>query len=324
MTRNGSPFGSPTPWRSLPRAALGTFLAVLLATAMLVPGRGASAVPGPDRGHLPSVRIEARDNAYIVSRPRLRPGPIDVTFANHGPHVHALQTARLDPGRTQAEFVEVLVGFLDGTVTEAPPWLHQDVPFGFGPTSPRRWVTASVVVSQPGRYVLFDLLVDGSGRTFAEQGMVGSFLVEGDPSVGALPQAEAIITATDAAFLVPPLHAGHLVLRLTNQATVERQFAVVALRRGRTLDGLRTWLRGGQVGPPPGEFVANVLPIASGADLLLTLRLAAGCYLLVDNGESPEGVPYSDLGLLTGFVVGPPASGAHAPGHTTSEGQPSA
>ena len=105
-------------------------------------------------------------------------------------------------------------------------------------------------------------------------------------------------------FQVPPLRAGSLVLKLRNEAAVERQFAIVELRHGRTIEDLRGWIVGGQVGPAPGEFIANVLPIAAGHSLLLKLRLAPGQYLLVDDGESENGVPYSELGLRTTFVVG--------------------
>lgn len=254
---------------------------------------------------LPTIHVKASDYHYALSRPHLPAGPVKVAFTNQGPHTHALQTARLDPGRTQADFVRVLHGFLDGTITEAPPWLH-DATFAFGPTSPGRSVTTSIRLNQPGRYVLYDLLTGRSGKTFAELGMVGSFSVSGQPRGGALPQADAVITGSDSAFDVPRLRAGRLVLELRNDATVERQFAIVQLNDRRTLEDMRTWIEGGQVGPAPGEFVANVLPIAAGHRLLLHLRLTTGHYLLVDDGVNDDGVPYSELGLLTRFVVCPP------------------
>lgn len=290
-----------------PAAAL---LTVLVALVGLLPVNATEAAQRPAGGELPTIHIRAHDYHYDLSRRSLPPGPVNVAFTNHGPRTHALQTARIDPGRTQAEFVKVLQGFLDGTITESPSWLHLDVPFAFGPTSPGRSVAAAVRLSQPGRYVVFDLLTGRSGRTFAERGMVASFSVAGNPRAGSLPRADAVITGTDTAFQVPPLRAGRLVLKLRNEAKVERQFAIIQLQHGRTIGDLRAWILDGQVGPAPGEFVANVLPIAVGARLLLKLRLTPGHYVLVDNGETEDGVPYSQLGLLTRFVVGSPRAPA--------------
>lgn len=289
--------------RAIRRPSL--LLAVLVSSMALLPASATAAEPLPADGVLPTIHIEASDYHYDLLRRSLPLGPVNVAFANHGPHTHALQTARIDPERTQAEFVKVLLGFLDGTVTESPPWLHLDVPFAFGPTSPGRSVTAAIRLSQRGRYVLFDLLTEKSGRTFAELGLVASFSVDGHPRAGTLPHADAVITGTDSMFQVPPLRAGRLVLNLRNEATVERQFAIIQLQLGRTIEDLRAWIIGGQVGPTPGEFIADVLPIAAGHCLLLKLRLAPGHYLLVDNGETENGVPYSELGLLITFVVRP-------------------
>ena len=228
-----------------------------------------------------------------------------MVFTNNSPHTHALQMVRLDPGRRQGEFVKVLYGFLDGTITEPPRWLH-GAPFGFGPISPARSVTASIHLRQPGRYVMYDLLTGRSGRTFAELGMVASFSVSDDQRTGSLPHADAVITGTDDTFEVPEIQAGSAVLKLRNRATVDRQFAIVQLHHGRTIKGLRAWLAGGQVGPAPGEFIANVLPIAPGRRLLLSVQLSPGQYTLVDDGENGKGVPYTDLGLLTTFEVSSP------------------
>jgi hypothetical protein len=283
----------------------GLLLILLVSLMALLPAGVTAAAPLPGAGALPTIRVMASDYHYDLSRRSLPLGAVNVAFTNHGPHTHALQTARIDPGRTQAEFTLVLLGFLDETVTESPPWLHLDVPFAFGPTSPGRSVTAAVRLSQPGRYVLFDLLTGRSGRAFAELGMVASFSVGGHPRAGSLPHADAVVTGTDSMFQVPPLGAGRLVLDLRNEATVERQFAIVQLQHGRTTEDLRAWIGGGQVGPAPGEFIANVLPIDAGHRLLLKLWLAPGHYMLVDNGETENGVPYSDLGLLTTFIVRP-------------------
>jgi hypothetical protein len=282
----------------------GLRVTVLVALLALLPAGTAAAAQRPANGVLPTIHIKASDYHYDLSRRSLPLGPAAVAFTNRGPHTHALQMVRIDADRTQAEFVTVLLGFLDGTVTDAPPWLH-DAPFAFGPTSPGRSVTAAIRLSEPGRYVVFDLLTGRSGRTFAELGMVASFSVGGDPGPGSLPNADAVITGTDSMFQVPPLRAGDLILQLQNEATVERQFAIIQLQQGSTIEDLRAWIGGGQVGPTPGEFIANVLPIAAGQQLLVKLRLAPGHYLLVDNGETENGVPYSELGLLTTFVVAP-------------------
>jgi hypothetical protein len=288
--------------RGLP--AVGTaVLAALAVWAATLPAPAAAADRDAARGHMSVLHIGARDSRFDLSGRRLSPGPVKVSFTNFGAHTHMLQIARVDLGRTQADFVTVLEGFLDGTVTEAPDWLHSDVPFGFGPTSPGRSVTAAVRLTRPGLYVLSDLLYGQSGEPFALQGMVASFSVAGDMRSGVLPRADATIVGGDAAFFVPPLRAGELVLRLRNAAQVERQFAIVKLEPGMTLQQLREWVLGGQVGPAPGEFVANVLPIAVGRSLLIKVRLAAGRYVLADDGETDAGVPYSTLGLLTVFDV---------------------
>jgi hypothetical protein len=237
----------------------GLLLTVLVSLMALLPASAVAAAPLPAGGLLPTIHIKASDYHYDLSLRSLPRGPVGVAFTNHGRHTHALQTARIDPGRTQAEFVKVLLGFLDGTITEAPPWLH-DAPFAFGPTSPGRSVTAAIRLSQPGRYVVFDLLTGRSGQTFAELGMVASFSVGGHPRTGSLPHADAVITGTDSTFQVPPLRAGRLLLKLRNEATVERQFAIIQLQPASTIEDLRAWIVGGQVGPAPGEFIANVLP----------------------------------------------------------------
>jgi hypothetical protein len=277
-----------------------------LASAAPPPADGAYAASSPSVTRaLAVLKIDAGDYRYHLSRRHLPRGPVSMVFTNDGPHTHALQMVRLDPGRRQGEFVNVLHGFLDGTITESPPWLH-GAPFGFGPISPDRSVTASIHLRQPGRYVMYDLLTGRSGRTFAKLGMVASFSVGDRQRTGSLPRADSVITGTDHTFEVPEMLAGSLVLKLRNEASVDRQFAIVQLHHGRTIKDLRAWLAGGQVGPAPGEFIANVLPIVPGRRLLLSVQLSPGQYILVDDGENGNGVPYTDLGLLTAFTVGPP------------------
>lgn len=304
-----------TPFLARVLRPTSVLLALLMPLLVLsAVGRTAAARPPADGGRtsltpsgtrsLPTIKIEARDHHYELSRSHLPRGPVTVAFTNHGPQTHALQMVRLDPGRRQAEFVTVLRGFLDGSVTEPPAWLHK-APFGFGPTSSGRSVTTSIYMKQPGRYVVYDLLTGRSGRTFAELGMVASFSVGAQPRRGALPQAEAVITGTDNTFQVPEIRAGLLLFKLRNEANVDRQFAIVQLHPGRTIESLRGWLAGGQVGPAPGEFIANVLPIEAGHHLLLQVLLSPGQYTLVDDGQNKNGVPYTDLGLFTTIEVGP-------------------
>src|SRR4051812_36459917 len=88
-----------------PRAVLTVVLCIL---AVSVPAAEARTVAEHAAPALGTIHIDAYRHHYDLSRQSLRPGPLAVTFTDHGPNARALQTARLDPGRTQAEFVTVL------------------------------------------------------------------------------------------------------------------------------------------------------------------------------------------------------------------------
>ena len=105
----------------------------------------------------------------------------------------------------------------------------------------------------------------------------------GEPSDAKLPEPDAVITATDTAFEVPPLESGRQTIELRNGSTKPREFYLLAPRPGTSLAEVEKWGEGGFKGEPVATFLGAMQSIPAKTSVFLGVDLKAGTrYLLFD------------------------------------------
>jgi uncharacterized cupredoxin-like copper-binding protein len=230
-------------------------------------------------GGTETVRVEGTEYAYVT------PGSIDggvvsMEFANVGEEPHEYAMGRLAPGKTLAEFR----GELEEGGDEGPT---SSVDVGGVPLlSPGEEVTITRSL-QSGTHVLvcFVPVSDGDGNTHYDEGMIGSFDVEGD-SGNELPEADAAIVAHDDRYDVPELDSGTQTVELRNAASEPREFNLLRLNPGKTIADASGWFEGGMDGPAPLAFVGAMQSIPAGTSVFLTLDFESGQRYVVFEEEN--------------------------------------
>jgi hypothetical protein len=260
------------------RWAVFVVLGVLVAAAIGVAGP-ASAASGEGVRRLVLV---TGDVAVHVPQ-TVRAGRMTVVLINRGRDVHIGSLVRLSGGRTLADFRHLLLSPNPPSVR--PPWVHSVAFSSFSPLSPGHRVGIVGDLEHPGTYVYFCLLTAPSGRPHALDGELTSFRVVGPETDMASPHPDAEIVATDAGFRTPVLIAGQHLLRMVNHGRQHHEFAIVRLMPGVTPGQVDGWLQGGQAGPAPATFYGGAQDVDPGRSVVLSIRLRAGRYLVVD-GET--------------------------------------
>jgi hypothetical protein len=155
-----------------------------------------------------TVQVTATEYAFDVPSDVIG-GVVEMRFTNNGAFPHEFALSRIEEGRTEADVQVALEG-------QAPPKWAEDI--GGVPTlSPGESITVTRTL-QPGSYVLLCFLPGDHGMPHALMGMYELFTVTGDAGV-ALPQSDAIITATDDALRVPALTTGEQTVKFENGGT---------------------------------------------------------------------------------------------------------
>jgi hypothetical protein len=229
---------------------------------------------GNDSGK--TVRVEGTEYAYVTPE-TIEGGVVSMEFANTGDEPHEFAMGRLQPGKTVADFRNELTNGGDEEPTSS-------VDVGGVPLlSPGEHVTITRSL-EPGTYVLICFVPAPDGKTHFEHGMIASFQAEGD-SGAKLPGADGAIVAQEDRYDVPELEAGTKTIELRNSASGPREFNLVRLNAGKTIEDAEKWFASGAKGAAPLAFLGAMQSIPAGTSVFLTLELDAGQHYVVVEEE---------------------------------------
>jgi uncharacterized cupredoxin-like copper-binding protein len=218
-------------------------------------------------------------------------------FVNDGPNLHHVQLARLDSGKTMADFVAATK-----TPGPTPKW----VVFTGGPNaaSPGSATDATVIL-EPGNYVVLCFVDTPDKVPHFAKGMLRPLKVVRNPGPK-MPEPAADITVglSDYAFGVQGgLVAGKHMIKVTNTATQTHEIAVVRLAPGKSLKEAAEFLYK-PVGPPPMDIIGGVSGMDAGTIAYFPADFTPGNYAFVCFvPDSKDGKPHTEHGMVKEFTV---------------------
>ena len=221
---------------------------------------------------IPSVTVVATD--YALQLPDTLPaGPTMFRLVSRGKEFHHLWIARLEQGRTMDDLLAAL-----RSGGPLPAWVRE---VG-GPNAPAPGAESNAtVVLSAGSYVVACLIPSSDGVPHLMKGMVRPLTVAPAARPAASPVADVTMTLHDYGYtLSAPLAAGHRIIEVRNAGPQGHEVELVRLAPGKTAADVLAWLRDEQ-GPPPGEPLGGVSPLAPGSVAWFDADLVAGQYALI-------------------------------------------
>jgi hypothetical protein len=147
--------------------------------------------------------------------------------------------------------------------------------------SPSESITVTRTL-EPGTYVFLCFFPDAEGTPHASLGMHKVFTIAGDTGA-ALPEPDAIITATDAGLQFPAFPSGEQTVEFANGGTEPHELLLVAFETGKAVDDVDRWFESGYQGEPPATFLGGMQTIPAGDSVFLTIDLEPGVeYTAID------------------------------------------
>jgi len=200
-----------------------------------------------------------------------------------GDHIAIL--VRLDSGHTASDLLRAR---REGH--PRPPWMH----FVGGPGFPGAGQTANAtMVLPPGSYLLLCDVASSDHIRHFEKGMFRPLIVRPVSSAAAppaLPRADAVVTMRDYQFAFSqPLHAGKRLLRVFNRGSVMHEMRLTRVLPGHTGAEALNWTPGSGA-PRPDEDVLALVGTLPGNELMTTVTLTAGEYLVLCVPEIQHGM----------------------------------
>ena len=228
-----------------------------------------------------SVDVQGDEYAFVMPD-EAEGGVVTFNISNVGEEFHEYALGRLDEGKTLDDVKAVLA---DGG-EDAPEWFT-DVG-GVPVLSPGEELGLTRELD-PGTYVFLCFLPSPQGEPHVSLGMLKAFDLDGN-SDRDLPEPGAVITADSSGYDVPALEAGKQTIELRNADDREREFFLIALEPGKTLEDLDRFFEQGEgKGTPPATFHGAMQTIPAGTSVFLEIDLEEGVeYTLTDNtGDQP-------------------------------------
>jgi hypothetical protein len=227
--------------------------------------------------------IEVEGTEYAFQMPdKGEAGVVKLDVSNTGKELHEFAIGRLAPGKTLAD----VKAYLASGNEKTPDWFTDigGVPL----LSPGESLSITREL-EPAKYVLLCFIPSPKGVPHVNLGMLKAFDLAGD-SGDKLPEPDAIITANKNGYDIPELGSGEQTIELRNADDKEREFFLIQLKPGKTLEDLGRFFEQGEgKGAPPAQFHGAMQTIPAGTSVFLTIDLKAGVeYTLADNtGDKP-------------------------------------
>jgi hypothetical protein len=220
------------------------------------------------------VKVQATEYSFTMPD-QVTGGVITFEMANIGGLPHEFAFGRLEEG-TEPE--EVIRAIQQGKQPEGVEDLA-----GVPVLGPQR-TTSMTRELEPGTYGFVCFFPSPEGEPHVAHGMIKFFEVSGD-SGAALPEAEALIVATDEGFEVPEIGAGEQTLELRNDGQDPHEFLLFSLEPGKKERDIDGWFNSGLKGDPPAIFPGGMQSIDPGTSVFVTVEFEVGrAYQLRDFG----------------------------------------
>ncbi len=225
--------------------------------------------------------VEIAATEYSYSMPQeMEGGVVTFEFENVGVQPHEFAVGRIDAGKTSDDLLKALKSGKDPSNFS---WIH---PFpGVPIVSPGEKISITREVEDEGTYVFFCFLPTPQGKPHVDLGMIQSLEVAG-VSGRELPEADAVIEATDEGFEVPSLGAGRHILHLKNGGSKDHEFWLWAFEPGKDNKDVNAWVGRGMEGPAPATFFGAVKSIPPGTSVFLEMDLQAGTTYTVQDFDN--------------------------------------
>ncbi len=219
------------------------------------------------------VTVEAGDYAYVMPG-EIEGGVVSMRFRNTGNEPHEFAFGKIRGGHSIDELIRDLFAN-EGSVPYA-----EDLG-GVPLLSPGAEVTITRTLA-PGTYGFLCFVPNAAGKLHLHLGMKRQFRVVGN-SDAELPEPDAVITATETGFNMPPIEAGRRTIELRNESGKDREWNLTVYAPGKTSKDVEAWANDGLKGDPPATFYGAMQSIPSGASVFLTIELESGkTYTLED------------------------------------------
>jgi len=228
-------------------------------------------------------------------------GTVTFRLTSAGPELHHMQIARLEQGKTFADFGAAM------QVQGPPPaWVtflggpNARIPDGQHPT----FVTTTLTA---GNYVLMCVIPSPDGAPHIAKGMYRSLTVtpaSGVKQAGDV-KADLVLSLFDYNFeFDKPVKAGKHTILIKNGATQWHEAFLAKLPNGAPVGAFPEWVAAGMHGMPPVIPEGGIVALSPGQTNLLTVDLEPGEYALYcfipDVKDGQEHVKH---GMLKKFVV---------------------
>jgi len=195
-------------------------------------------------------------------------------LVNEGPALHHVQLARLDSGKTVADFEAAMKN-----PGPPPAWLV----FVGGPNAPEPGGTFDAMVDlKEGSYVLVCLVDIPDHTPHVMKGMLRPMKVtaaSGAPATA--PNADVTLTLADYNFLIDgALTAGKHTIKIENKGPQAHEIEIIRLAPGKTAKDFGAWVQTMQ-GPPPANAIGGISATIPGTTSYINVDLTPGNYALV-------------------------------------------
>jgi uncharacterized cupredoxin-like copper-binding protein len=268
----------------------------LIAAALLV----AACAPAEEA---PPPPVEPQQAAFTASEfafagpDTLAPGVTSVTFRNDGSQLHHMILARLDDGKTAADFG----AFMAENPTGIPDFVSwRGASGGVEPGGN----STSIIDLPAGTYLLLCFVADpADGTAHIEKGMMRELVVAGEPVGAPAPVADGEIRMKDFEFGHDSIAAGSHLFHVINDGPSIHEVDLVRLHDGATAESFLAAVAPGSVDPPPGTPMGGTGALSPGLSNWWPVDLSPGTYLFICWVPDAEGVPHAMLGMVKTVVV---------------------
>lgn len=199
-------------------------------------------------------------------------------LVNKGPELHHMQVARLEQGKTFADFETAIrnpgpppawVSFVGGPNAGIPNGQH---------------ATTVTTALSAGNYVILCVIPSPDGTPHIAKGMYKSLTVTGlaatTVQAGAR-KADVVMTLTDYNFhLDKPLTAGRRRILIRNPSPQWHEAFLAKLPPGVPAKDFLDWMAAGMKGRPPIVPMGGIVALTPGQENMLVVDLEAGRYAL--------------------------------------------
>lgn len=259
---------------------------------------------GDDEGEATALAVtitEAGDKVSIGIPSDIDGGVVNLSLTNSGQGPHSLQFIKVEGDHTIQEWVDFLEEEESGPV---PDWISEGG--GIGTVAPGQTGKSSFELSE-GRHFVWDDESDANDVSNISKGAIVAVEVS-DEGGGALPDADATVTAEEYKFTVDGLTAGTANVRFENDGDQLHHFIAAPIAAGSDIDDVKAFFatEGEPTGPPPLDFEAGVgVPVMdSGNAVVQEMTLTAGDYAFVCFiNDRAGGPPHFTLGMLQAVTV---------------------